>query len=209
MEQWCLSHQMFRVRKLCWNFPFVGCFLFVCVCVCLCVCVCKTLLIHLKWMYSHFNSKFRCRGSFTLSKRRRMCNSNFLELITTLCQQWHSFNCWRTSVLFVGPLIPLFWTSGDICPGFQSQCEWLACFITCIQWISQIHLWRKTCWPLRSQHCSTGGTQTQDVAQWRLGVHFAQYEQALIHHSYRLFHLKAPFFYHCLCFRLWRATACA
>ena len=28
---------------------------------------------------------------------------------------------WRTSVLFVGPLIPLLWTSGDICPGFQSQ----------------------------------------------------------------------------------------
>ena len=28
---------------------------------------------------------------------------------------------WRTSVLFVGPLIPLFWTSGDVYPGFQSQ----------------------------------------------------------------------------------------
>ena len=25
----------------------------------------------------------------------------------------------RTSVLFVGPLILVFWTSGDICPGFQ------------------------------------------------------------------------------------------
>ena len=31
------------------------------------------------------------------------------------------FNFWRTHVLFVGPLIPLFWTSGDVCPGFQSQ----------------------------------------------------------------------------------------
>ena len=28
-------------------------------------------------------------------------------------------NC-RTSVLFVGPLIPLFWTSGDFCPGIPS-----------------------------------------------------------------------------------------
>ena len=28
---------------------------------------------------------------------------------------------WRTSVLLVRSLIPLFWTSGDICPGFQSQ----------------------------------------------------------------------------------------
>ena len=27
----------------------------------------------------------------------------------------------RTQVLFVGPLIPLFWTSGEVCPGFQSQ----------------------------------------------------------------------------------------
>ena len=28
---------------------------------------------------------------------------------------------WMTSVLFVGPLIPLFWTSGDICPRFQNR----------------------------------------------------------------------------------------
>ena len=27
----------------------------------------------------------------------------------------------RGHVLFVGPLIPLFWTSGAVCPGFQSQ----------------------------------------------------------------------------------------
>ena len=31
------------------------------------------------------------------------------------------FNFWRTQVHFVGPLIPLFWTSGDVCPGFHSQ----------------------------------------------------------------------------------------
>ena len=28
---------------------------------------------------------------------------------------------------FVGPLIPLFWTSGDVCPGFQSQGRFLTC----------------------------------------------------------------------------------
>ena len=28
---------------------------------------------------------------------------------------------WRTWVLFVEPLIPLFWTSGDVSSGFQSQ----------------------------------------------------------------------------------------
>ena len=40
-----------------------------------------------------------------------------------------SFNFWRTSILFVGPLIPLFWTSGVICPGFQSQGRFLACML--------------------------------------------------------------------------------
>ena len=30
-------------------------------------------------------------------------------------------NFWRTRVLFMGPMIPLFWTSGDVSSGFQSQ----------------------------------------------------------------------------------------
>ena len=47
---------------------------------------------------------------------------------------------WRTQVLFVGPLIPLFWTSGDICPGFL--CD------------SQIHLWCNACWLCRGQYSS-------------------------------------------------------
>ena len=28
---------------------------------------------------------------------------------------------WRTHVLFLGPLVPLFWISGDVSSGFQSQ----------------------------------------------------------------------------------------
>ena len=31
----------------------------------------------------------------------------------------------------VGPLIPLFWTSGDVCPGFQSQ-SGVACTLSCL-----------------------------------------------------------------------------
>ena len=32
----------------------------------------------------------------------------------------------------MGPLIPLFWISGDVCPGFQSQGGSLfACFVLC------------------------------------------------------------------------------
>ena len=39
-------------------------------------------------------------------------------------------NIWRTEVLFVGPLIPLFWTSGDFNPGFQSQGGSLPCVLS-------------------------------------------------------------------------------
>ena len=35
----------------------------------------------------------------------------------------------RISVCFVGPLISLFWTSGDVCPGLQSQAGSLACVL--------------------------------------------------------------------------------
>ena len=38
---------------------------------------------------------------------------------------------------FVGPLIPSFLTSGDVCPGFQSQGGSLfVCFLTCVIIIS-------------------------------------------------------------------------
>ena len=47
----------------------------------------------------------------------------------------------------------LFWTSGDICPGFQSQVG-LACMLSCLHAIPQIHLWCDTCRPLDRQHGS-------------------------------------------------------
>ena len=31
---------------------------------------------------------------------------------------------WNASVFFVGPLMSLFWTSGDICPGFVASVRW-------------------------------------------------------------------------------------
>ena len=56
---------------------------------------------------------------------------------------------------FVVPLVPLFWSSGDICPGFQVMANpSLICFLTCVQWIPQINLWCNTCWPLDGQHGS-------------------------------------------------------
>ena len=41
------------------------------------------------------------------------------------------FKFWRTRVLFVGLLVPLFWTSGDVSSGFQSQGGFLACTLSC------------------------------------------------------------------------------
>ena len=40
---------------------------------------------------------------------------------------------------FVGPLIPLFWTSGDACSEFQSQ-GGVTCILSCLRTIPQIHL---------------------------------------------------------------------
>ena len=47
----------------------------------------------------------------------------------------------RTSVLFVGSLILLFYISGDVYSGFQSQGGFAhSCFITCLQYIPQNHV---------------------------------------------------------------------
>ena len=43
-------------------------------------------------------------------------SENKIECKTLNCVRFF-LNFWRTRVLFVGPLIPLFWTSGDISSG--------------------------------------------------------------------------------------------
>ena len=77
--------------------------------------------------------------------------------MTSVNNVYHFFfffkHFWRTCVLFVGPLIPLFRTSGDVCPRFQSQ-GGLACMLSCLRAIPQIHLWCDTCQPLDGQHGS-------------------------------------------------------
>ena len=49
---------------------------------------------------------------------------------------------WRASVLFVGPLISLFWTGG-ICPGFKGHSEYLTymCFIVVFLNVSLTMVW--------------------------------------------------------------------
>ena len=80
-------------------------------------------------------------------------NKRFDKNNLNICQFFFFLNFWRTHILFVGPLIPLFRTSGDICPGFQSQ-GGLTCMLSYLRAIPQIHLWCNTCWPLDGQHGS-------------------------------------------------------
>ena len=47
-------------------------------------------------------------------------------------------------VLFVGSLIHLFRTSGDVCPGFQSQSGQLYLYLAEVYVFPQIHLWCNT-----------------------------------------------------------------
>ena len=61
--------------------------------------------------------------------------------------RWYNFKIWRTLVLFVGPLIPLF--CGFLVMsvlGFKAGVDlMLVCFVTCVQCIPQVHLWCDTC----------------------------------------------------------------
>ena len=77
----------------------------------------------------YFNSKISLRSNKNLCKEpfriiwtQPVSNLGVAPITSVLCCLLFFFKIFcRTQVLFVGPLIPLFWTSGDICPGFQSQ----------------------------------------------------------------------------------------
>ena len=56
----------------------------------------------------------------------------------------------RLSV-FVGPLISLFWTSGDAALGFKASVD-PSLVLSRLCAIPQIHLWCRTCQPLDGQH---------------------------------------------------------
>ena len=49
-----------------------------------------------------------------------LCKPKMLHQFPHVCRFLFFINFCRTSVLFMGPLIPLFWTSGEVCPGFQN-----------------------------------------------------------------------------------------
>ena len=56
---------------------------------------------------------------------------------------------WKTPVFFVGAIIPRFGLLLTSALGFEARVDpSLVYLVTCVQWISQIHLWCETCWPL-------------------------------------------------------------
>ena len=80
------------------------------------------------------------------------------SVISTLCLGFrvaYSFlkKFWRTQVLIVGPLIPLFWTSDDVSSGFRSQSGQPYLYSE-VYMFPEIHFWYNTSWPLGGQHGS-------------------------------------------------------
>ena len=85
----------------------------------------------------------RCRSQSQIRlSRKKIQNIDIKIFISILKIHWIKeqrtltqflfLNFWRTWVLFVGSLIPLFWTSGDVSSGFQSQSGFYL-----------IHTWRR------------------------------------------------------------------
>ena len=69
---------------------------------------------------------------------------------------WNAFlfflEFWGKSVLFMSHWYPCFGLLVTSPLGFKARVDPL--FVTCAQWIPQIHLWCDTCWPLDDQHGS-------------------------------------------------------
>ena len=77
----------------------------------------------------------------------------------------------------LGPLVPLFWISGDVSSGFQSQSGFclihLFCGGECNVHSPKIHLWCYSCLPLDDQHRSQSLPHMH-----QLGGSWLRFEQA-------------------------------
>ena len=78
-------------------------------------------------------SSDRTSSHFFLKRKRTfvlkldMDSYNFIHLLFFIIFGGH-----MSFFLFAGPLIPLFWTSGDVCPGFfKARVDSLARFLAC------------------------------------------------------------------------------
>ena len=77
---------------------------------------CSNIVTGINWPWRHLNLK--------------MCTEREKNDTAFFC--FFQNKIWRTCIFFVGALIPLFWTSNDICPGFQSHSGSLVCFLACV-----------------------------------------------------------------------------
>ena len=99
-------------------------------------------------LYRHPAVRRRTGMLRSVQSRQQLCDGNWYYYTLSVFFYFLKKILEDTSP-FCGVLIPIFWTSGDVCPGFQSQGgPSLVCFLICMQWIPQIHLWCDTCWPL-------------------------------------------------------------
>ena len=77
---------------------------------------------------------------------------SFWSMFPALCFVFFLKFFWRTQVLFVGSLIPCFGLLVTSTLSFKARVDTsLPCFLACMQWIPQIHLWCNTCQPLDGQ----------------------------------------------------------
>ena len=80
----------------------------------------------------------------------RSCGQSSLDLQSYLFLIFGGHNS-----LLWGQWCPCFVLLGTFSLGFKAGVDpSFACFVTCVQWILQIHLTCDTCWPLGSQHGS-------------------------------------------------------
>ena len=98
--------------------------------------------------YPIFNRKLSEATLYSHSVAQQFCAANFFSFY---------FKFLLDTCPFLGPLIPLFMTSGDVCSGFQSQSGF--CLIPTLQrhtWYTfpEIHLWCDTSASVYQQHSS-------------------------------------------------------
>ena len=99
--------------------------------------LCITLMVVGSGVYA---SMFNCKKVAMLQ-----CWFLVVEGTHTSVFTWKKFNAsvlptplfqkkiWKTCDLFVGPLIPIFWTSGVVFPGFKARVDPLfVCLIACM-----------------------------------------------------------------------------
>ena len=113
----------------------------------------------------HYESRLICSYYHWIGQQFELLTRKVSNFLNKVNKSLFFKKIWRVSILFVGLLISLFWTSGDVCPGFQSHRESLTSTLPNLCEIDEQHYTQtyKQC-PLLVFDTSKriGGTQTLD-----------------------------------------------